>query len=145
MKNKDIKLIEEAYGKIQEGIWDQMKAKSGTRLAGIGNKVLGGVQRVAGNTRLGQAAGQLKQVGEMDVEEKRASQLTATLAQKLDKLYNEFMNDAQKVGVDINKLAQQDFQKTGQYPALEGISEFLRNYNAAKAAISKKIAPPQQP
>jgi hypothetical protein len=145
MNDKDQKLLEEAYTQIQEGFWDRMKAKSGTRLADLGNKALGGVAKMAGqDSRLGQMAGQMQQAGQMDVEEKRASQLTASLAQKLDKMYNEFTKDAQKLGIDITKLAQEDYKAKGEggsYPALAGLSQFLRSFNQAKEAITKKIAP----
>lgn len=145
MNDKDQKLLEEAYAQIEEGFWDRMKAKSGTRMANLGNKALGGIAKMAGqDSRVGQMAGQLQQAGQADVEEKRASQLTASLAQKLDKMYNEFKNDATKIGINIDKLAQEDYSSKGEggkYPALAGLSQFLRSFNQAKEAISKKIAP----
>ena len=144
MRDKDQILLEEALQQVDEGLFDRMKAKKGTMGANIGNKVLGGISKVAGDSRIGQAAGELQQQGQMDVEEKRAAQLTQILSQKMEKVYQDFKNDASKIGVDIDKLAHQDFTSKGeggQYPALAGISAFLRNINAAKAAITKQQSP----
>ncbi len=144
MRDKDQILLEEAFTQVEEGFWDRMKAKSGTRLANLGTKALGGISKVAGDSRLGRTAGELQQQGQMDVEEKRAAQLTANFAQKLDSLYADFKKDAGKVGVDLEKLAGEDFRaksEGGQYPALAGLSAFLVNFNKAKDAVSKKIAP----
>lgn len=145
MRDKDQILLEEALSQVDEGFWDRMKAKSGTGLANIGNKALGGIAKLAGSdSRLGQAASEMQQKGSMDVEEKRASQLTANFAQKMDKMYNEFVSDAQKIGINIDKLAGEDYRSSGEggkYPALAGLSEFLRHINQAKNAISKTISP----
>jgi hypothetical protein len=138
MRDKDQILLEKAFDQVEEGIFDRMKAKSGTRLASLGNKALGGIAKVAGDTRLGRTAGNLQQQGNMDVEEQRAGQLTANLSQKLESLYNEFKTDAQKIGIDVEKLAGEDFRSKGEggkYPELAGLSGFLRHFNQAKDSL----------
>lgn len=140
MRDKDTILLEEAFAQIEEKFWNRSDAKGGTRMAGLGNKALGGISKLAGGekTRLGRTAGQLQQQGQMDVEEQRASQLTAIFQQKLEKLYNEFTNDAQKMGFDLNELAQGDLQSKGQggaYPKMAGLSKFLRGFNTARGAF----------
>lgn len=121
---------------INEGFFDRMKAKSGTRLASVGNKLLGTIQNVSGNSRLGQAAGQLKQNNAMDIEEKRAVALVKIAGEKFQKLYNDFINDSKKIGIDVNKLAVSSYKGTGKYPALTSLSKFLTSINSAITALN---------
>jgi len=148
MRDNDQILLEEAFTQVDEGILDRIKAKSGTRLSSLGNKALGGISKVAGDTRLGRAAGELQQQGEMDVEEQRASQLMKIFSQKLDKVYAELRSDASKIGVNLDKLAQEDYTSKGAggaFPAIAGISAFLRGMNQAKDALRVSGETPDEP
>lgn len=140
MRDKDDKLMEEAFDQIQEGIFDRMKARGGTIGQKLGAKALSGLGKVAGDTRMGQALTQAGEAGKMDVQEQRASQLMTVYKQKLDKLYADMENDANKVGVDIKTMAQQDFQSKGtggEYPKLAGLSAFLRQFNKSRQQLGE--------
>lgn len=136
--NNDDKLMGEAYGQISEGIIDRIKAKRGTGFASMGSKILSKAGKLAGDTRMGKSLTQAGQEGQMDVQEQRAQQLLNIYNQKLNKLYEGMKSDAQKIGVDIDSLAQQDYQSKGtggKFPKLAGLSLFLRYLNQAKGVL----------
>ena len=137
MRDTDQILLEEAMNQVEEGMFDRMKAKSGTRMASMGNKALGGISKMAGDTRLGKAAGELQQQGQEDVREQRAAQLMASSAQKVERLLQEFWADAKKLGLDMEQLKQGDMLKQGNFPKLAGLSKFVTHLNQAKESISQ--------
>jgi len=154
MSDRDDRLLSEAYNQVNEGIFDRMKASKGTVGKNLGTKAMGAVGRGIskfGNqdTRMGKfvaKAGQGVQdaasEGQEDVKEQRAAQLIGSYSGKVSALYDGMKQDAQKVGLNLDQMAQQDMQKTGQYPALEGLSVFLKDFNNSIRALQEltKIA-----
>lgn len=137
MNDKDQLLMEQAYEQIQEGMLDRFKAKSGTRFANLGAKALGAISNVAGDSRLGRTAKELHTSASMDVEEKRAAKLLDILSTKIENLYAEFKADAQKIGVDVDKLANVSQASPEKYPALDSFAKTLRSINAVKDQAKK--------
>ena len=104
-------------------------------MAGKGLQKLGskGTGRMANMAKVaGQNISDIGAAGKMDVEEQKAQQLMAIYGKRVEQAYLEMKSDAQKVGIDLDKLAQQDFKDEGgggEYPKMAGLSEALRLMN----------------
>jgi hypothetical protein len=128
---KEDMLLEQIY---MEGLWNQMKAKGsalGSTMLQKGAQGVGKVAGALGSTRAQAGANEFAANAQLDAEEKKAASLMKGVTAKLTKLNAELAKDAQAVGIDLNKLAQADYTKSGKYPKLAGISEFMRAINKA--------------
>lgn len=116
MKNADQRLLEEAYNKINEGIWDRIKAKS----AEIGGALKGAKQTVSGAMQHAKAAGQFALGKDAEAAATRAAgqqqiQAGKTIAQNakidsilkskttaINKLAADIINDLDKLGLNTD-------------------------------------------
>lgn len=127
--------LRDAYEKvlINEGILDRMKAKAGTRLTSLGGKVLGSIEKHTVG-ELSKTAGKLRKSAEKDIQEKRLKNMSKILYSKLVNVYNEFNEDLQELGFDVEglKLKARNEVNRGIVLALNKYKELLNILSSIK-------------
>ena len=149
MKSKDQLLLEEAYNRvatqneiIDEGVWSQIK--------GLGSGIAAGVKTGAQNL----AAGAAKAVGVKvdDTNRQTMGQAYAKAQQgsmlkgfqtSAEKTVNDFINDAKKMGVDLNdpNIIKQFPEAAAAYKEVQNLLNYIKN-PASQPAIPSSTTPP---
>jgi len=143
MKSKDQMLLEEAYNKvavsqnepIEEGVWSQIK--------GLGSGIAAGVKTGAQNL----AAGAAKAVGvKVDDTNRQTMGQSFAKAQQgsmlkgfqtsAEKTVNDFINDAKKMGVDLNdpNIAKQFPEAAAAFKDVQNLLKYVKNPTTAPVA-----------
>lgn len=144
MKSKDQLLLEEAYAKvarqnqiIDEGVWSQIKGLG----KGLASGALTGLQNVA--------AGAAKAVGvKVDDTNRQTMGQSYAKAQQgsmlkgfqtsAEKTVNDFINDAKKMGVDLNdpNMAKLFPEAAAAFTDVQNLLKYVKNPSAAPVAAA---------
>jgi uncharacterized protein YjbJ (UPF0337 family) len=107
MRDLDDKILEEKYNKLEEGLWDRMKARGAGAIGsakGLGNRFTGaakaGAGTFTGNKDLQAAGQQQAQVGKSYGIDAKAGSLMKSHIAKIQKAVADFQNDVSKLGLE---------------------------------------------
>ena len=150
MKSKDQMLLEEAYNKvaapqneiIDEGVWSQLK--------GLGKGIVAGAKTGAQNL----AAGAAKAIGvKVDDTGRQTMGQSYAKAQQgsmlkdfqtnAEKTVNDFINDAKKMGVDLNdpNIIKQFPEAAAAYKEVQNLLTYVKDPSKAPSSSAPAAAP----
>lgn len=147
MKDRDDRLLEEAYSEISEGWLKRSDAKTGTRMKSLGAKALGSAGKVLGSKLGAKATNQANQMrGEVDKQ--RLQQLMGSYQGQLEKLKNQITTDITKMGGDVANIQEQDPDFPGVKYLLNALDQAVQAGATLQGGVqgqqTGQMAPQQQ-